>query len=380
MKIRDIRLHALPDVPLAQPIAPAWAPGEMWVVNNPSFIEVLTDEGITGYGPAGGAGPATRLTIDERRLQSAVVPYLVGADPFAIEQHLVVLRNAGGCWGVEIALWDVIGKACGQPLYKLWGGYKDRVRAYSSCMEVRPGEQRAEDALARYEEGWRAIKLRIHDWDLKDDVRQVEKVREAVGGRMEVMVDANQAQSPGTVRPQSGPKWDRQRALDTARELQRLGVRWLEEPLDRYDWDGLARLCQAVEIPIAGGENNRGLHEFRWMIERDVYDIIQPDALIGVSITELRKVAVLAETHHKLVVPHHGMDGFGFLAHLHACAALPNTPYVEMFHEPPGYPTQVFQAALAEPLLPDGNGDILLPQRPGLGVEPRPELLKASRP
>jgi len=368
MKIRSIKLHALPDIPLSRPIAPAWSPGATWTSVNSSFVEVQTDEGITGYGSP----------IDEGLLHRIIAPLLIGQDPFAVERNINVLRMAGGGWALEVALWDIIGKACGQPLYKLWGGYTDRVRAYSSCMEVRSGEQRAEDALARLEEGWRAIKLRIHDWEIADDIRQVEKVRQAVGDRMEIMVDANQAQLPGTPQPGPGPVWDFQRALDTARELQRLGVRWLEEPLARYDWDNLTRLCEMVEIPIAGGENNVGLHEFRWMIERDVYDIIQPECHTNEGISQIRKIAAPAEMHKKLVVPHHGLDGFGFLAHLHLCAAIPNSRYVEIFHEPPGYSAQVFQTILAEPLLPDANGDILVPQRPGLGVEPRPELLRAG--
>lgn len=366
MKIVDIKLHELPEIPLVQPIAPAWAPGDTWNRLTPSYVEVRTDEGITGYGPG----------VDGRLLERAIAPYLVGQDPFAVERNIIVLRNAGGGWALEIALWDIIGKACGQPLYKLWGGYKERVRAYASCMEVRSGEQRAEDALARLAEGWRAIKLRLHDWTLAEDIRQVEKVRQAVGDRLEIMVDANQAQSPGTVQPQRGPVWDFRRALDTARELEKLDVVWLEEPLDRYDWDGLAKLCERVEIAIAGGENNRGLHEFRWMIENDVYDIIQTECMTNEGISQLRKVAALAEMHHKLVVPHHGEGGLGFIAHLHLICSLPNAPYVEMFHEPPGYSAQVFQMLLAEPLLPDANGDILAPQKPGLGVELNPDLVK----
>jgi L-alanine-DL-glutamate epimerase-like enolase superfamily enzyme len=371
MKIRDVKLHRLPDIPLSKPILPAWSPGGIWTTVNASFVsfvEVQTDEGITGYGSP----------IDEGLLRTAIAPLLIGQDPFAMERNINVLRMAGGGWALEVALWDIIGKACGQPLYKLWGGYTDRVRAYSSCMEVRSGEQRAEDALARLEEGYRAIKLRIHDWTLAEDIRQVEKAREAVGDRMEIMVDANQAVLPGAPQPGPGPVWDFQRALDTARELQQLGVRWLEEPLDRYYWDGLARLCDAVEIPIAGGENNLGLHELRWMIERNVYDIIQPDVQKNEGVSQIRKIAALAEMHHKLVIPHTGWDGFGFVAHLHLCAAIPNSRYVEVMHEPPSFSAEVFQVLLAEPLRPDANGDILVPQRPGLGVDPNPDLLRAG--
>jgi len=372
VKIRDIKLHLLPDIPLSQPIRCAWSPGKPYTLIGSSFVEVQTDEGITGYGPP----------IDEGLLRMAIAPLLIGQDPFAWERNIVVLRKAGGGWGLEVALWDIIGKACGQPLYKLWGGYTDRVRAYASTMEVRKPEQRVEDALRFYEEGWRAIKLRIHDWEMADDIRPVEAVRKAVGDRMEIMVDANQAQVPGVLPTiiLAGPEpvWDFQRALDTARELQRLGVRWLEEPLDRYDWEGLTRLCEMVEIPIAGGENNLGLHELRWMIERNVYDIIQLECQRNEGISQIRKIAGLAEMHHKLVVPHTGWEAFGFLAHVHLAAAIPNSRYVEILHEPPGFSAQVFQTLLAEPLLPDANGDVLVPQGPGLGVEPRPDLLRAG--
>jgi L-alanine-DL-glutamate epimerase-like enolase superfamily enzyme len=372
MKIRDIKLHLLPDIPLSQPVRCAWSPGKPYTFIGSSFVEIQTDEGITGYGPP----------IDEGLLRLAIAPVLIGQDPFAWERNIVVLRKAGGGWGLEVALWDIIGKACGQPLYKLWGGYTDRVRAYASTMEIRKPEQRAEDALRFYEEGWRAIKLRIHDWEMADDIRPVEAVRKAVGDRMEIMVDANQAQTPGVL-PSiilGGPEpvWDFQRALDTARELERLGVRWLEEPLDRYDWEGLAKLCEMVEIPIAGGENNLGLHELRWMIEGNVYDIIQPDVQKNEGVSQIRKIAALAEMHHKLVIPHTGWDGFGFVAHLHLCAAIPNSRYVEVMHEPPGFSAEVFQTLLAEPLAPDANGDMLVPQRPGLGVDPNPDLLKAG--
>src|SRR4030042_4643831 len=100
----------------------------------------------------------------------------------------------------------------------------------------------------------------------------------------------------------------------------------------------------------------------------------QPDVQRNEGISQIRKIADLAEMHHKLVVPHTGWEAFGFLAHVHLAAAIPNSPYVEVLHEPPGFSAQVFPTILAEPLLPDANGDLLLPPGPGLGVEPRPAL------
>ena len=104
----------------------------------------------------------------------------------------------------------------------------------------------------------------------------------------------------GHCSPSRGPVWSYERALQTARELERLGVYWLEEPLDRYDFDNLTRLCAAVDILIAGGENNCGLHEYRWLIERNCYDVLQPEAMVGETMSQIRKACALAEMHHKL--------------------------------------------------------------------------------
>jgi L-alanine-DL-glutamate epimerase-like enolase superfamily enzyme len=219
----------------------------------------------------------------------------------------------------------------------------------------------------------------LHDWTLAQDIAQVSEVRRAMGDDFVVLVDANQAQQPGTLQPNEGPVWTYERALQTARELQQLSVYWLEEPLDRYDFTGLARLCAAVEILIAGGENNRGLHELRWIIEQDVYDVIQPEAMVAETLSGLRKIAALGELHRKLVAPHHGGGGLGLAAHLHLACAIPNSTYFEMLHEPPGMSSDDFQWYLQEPLRIDADGFIVAPSAPGLGVEPDPDKLRAYR-
>ena len=223
------------------------------------------------------------------------------------------------------------------------------------------------------------MKLRLHDWTMAADVAQVEEVRTALGDDFVLLVDANQAQQPGTPQPEEGPVWTYERALQTARELQRLGVFWLEEPLDRYDFDGLRRLCQAVEILIAGGENNRGLHELRWLIEQDVYDVIQPESMVAETMSGLRKIAALGELHRKLVAPHHGGGGLGLAAHLHLACAISNSTYFEMLHEPPGLSSDMFQWYLSEPLRVTSQGDILAPPGPGLGVQPDPDKIAHYR-
>ncbi|MBV9174581.1 MAG: mandelate racemase/muconate lactonizing enzyme family protein [Chloroflexi bacterium] len=371
MRIVDFEVIRLRGPELTEPVRPAWAPGSVWQRRDAVLVKLTTDEGIVGWGTPGYAGSAA--------LESWVKPQLLGADPFQLEQHARIFRGADGCWGVEIALWDIIGQACGQPLYRLWGSARDRVPGYASCVELRSGERRAEDAAARRAEGWRAIKLRLHDWTLQQDVAQVQGVRQAMGDDFTILVDANQAQQPGGQHPEPGPAWTYERALQTARELQRLGVFWLEEPLDRYDFEGLAKLCSNIDMLIAGGENNRGLHELRWLIEQNVYDVIQPEAMVAETLSSLRKICSLAELHRKLVAPHHGGGGLGVAAHLHLACAVPNSTYFEMLCEPPAMTTDDFQWYLAEPLRVNADGDIVAPTRPGLGVEPDPDKLAHFR-
>lgn len=362
MKITDIQTLQLAGPPLAATMKPAWAPGSEWRRWGGSIVKVFTDEGIVGIGSPG--------YLISPMIEAWIKPQLIGQDPFALERHARIFRNANAGWGVEIALWDIIGKACGQPLYKLWGGYRERMPAYASCIEVRAPGRRADDILRVKAEGWRATKLRIHESTLGADIAQVEAVRRAVGDGFTLLVDANQAQLPGTLQPEPGPIWGYERALHTARELERLGVYWLEEPLARYDFDNLARLAAAVDILIAGGENNTGLHEYRWLVERNVYDILQPEAMVGETMTQIRKACAFAEMHNKLCAPHHGGGGLGFVAHLHLCAAIPNCPYVEVFHDLPGLSSDVFQWYLTEPVKLDPlDGCMALPQKPGLGVE-----------
>src|ERR1700704_6222016 len=186
MQIAAFEVIRLQAPELSASLRPAWAPGSTWKSRPATLVKLTTDEGVVGWGVPGYADPPV--------LEDWVKPRLLGQDPFALERHARTFRNAGGAWGVEIALWDIIGKATGQPLYKLWGGYADRVPAYASFVEVRPPEQRADDVLRVRDEGYRAVKLRIHDWTMKADVAQVEAVRQAVGDTITVLVDANQAQ------------------------------------------------------------------------------------------------------------------------------------------------------------------------------------------
>lgn len=369
-KITDVRVMNLKTTRVAGTIEPAWNPGDTMEVRvgGGTFTEVRTDQGLTGIGP--GMDPD---------LVPAVKRVLLGKDPFDIEQHAGRLRYYArgtpyrGLACVDIALWDLVGKVCGQPLYKLFGAAKDKVVAYASMIRLSTPDERARLAAQLASEGWKAIKLRLHYESLKEDIRVVEEVRKAAGDRIVIMTDANQAQSSGNWQP--GVLWDLRRAIETARELQRLGCYWLEEPLPRYAFDQLAELNRLVDIAIAGGENNPGLHEFREMLERGVYDILQPECLVAEGITGLRKIGVMTEMFGKRVVPHNGGRYIGVIAHLHLIASWPHSPYIEVLHDPPAGDYRHAFAIFKEPPLVDGKGDIALPRGPGLGVEINPDLI-----
>jgi D-galactarolactone cycloisomerase len=327
---------------------------------------VHTDQGLVGIGPA----------VDERLLAS-VNEQLAGQDPFDVETLAARLEYYGRgrkTAGVDIALWDLVGKASGQPLYKLWGDGKEKVPVYASTIQLAAPERAAALASELCGEGWQALKLRLHHETIAEDVRTAEAVRSDVGDRMELMADANQAQGPGTWQP--GVRWELGRAVETARELERLGFRWLEEPLPRYAFDELAELNSLVALPIAGGENSSGLHEFEWMLKRGVYDILQPDCRVSGGITALRKIGGLADSFGKRVVPHHGGGGIGTIAHLHLVASWPHAPYLELLHDPPIGSYQHRFAVFRNPPLVEA-GCLSVPQSPGLGVEIDPDLVDA---
>jgi D-galactarolactone cycloisomerase len=371
LKITGVRIVNLKVVRETGKIEAAWNPGTVTTqrIGGGSITEIQTDQGLFGIGP--GMDPGS---LDAARAQ------LIGKDPFDIEQLAGPLRYyAGGSprtiSALEIALWDLIGKATGQPLYKIWGAAKDRVPAYASMIQLSTPEERARMAVQLKEQGWKAIKLRAHYATLKQDVQLVEAVRKAVGDDMEIMVDANQAQSSGTWQP--GVMWDFRRALETARELERLHCLWLEEPRLRYGFDELAELSRLVGIPIAGGENNRGVHEYRWMLEQNVFSIVQPDIMVADGVTGFREIGALTQAHHKRLIPHHGGGNLGTIAQLHAIASWPNAPWIEILHDLPVAPYTNGFSIMQNPPLVDKEGYLNLPQGPGLGVEIDKNLIVA---
>jgi L-alanine-DL-glutamate epimerase-like enolase superfamily enzyme len=373
MRITRVRTRVV-ELPLDGEFRPAWMRGEAQSSVVTTLVEVDTDEGITGIGAAD-AGIEVAIAIER-----FVAPHLVGQDPTQVERLTRVLQDAEimapPVYCVELPLWDIIGKAAGLPVYKLWGGHKDRVRAYCSTGELRSPERRAEDARALTDEGFGAIKLRFHSPDPRKDLAVATAVREAVGDGAEIMIDANQA---GVLPGLGGhQRWDFQQALGVARELEQLGVLWLEEPLPRHDYDGLARLRDRLDsLAVAGGECNHGLHEFKLLIDRGCYDILQPDVLISEGAFQVWKVSALAEAAHLRVVPHTWTNGVGLVANLHLAAAIPTCDWFEFPHDPgSGWTAEAGNRMLVDPPSIDSDGYVPVPDRPGFGIELDEELLE----
>jgi L-alanine-DL-glutamate epimerase-like enolase superfamily enzyme len=352
-------------MPLAGGFRPAWARGR--VQNNLILVvtEVDTDNGITGVGAAHG-GQEVAVAIER-----FVAPYFIGQDPTRIELLASILRDAEilgpPVYFMEIPLWDIVGKISGLPVYKFWGGYSDRVIAYCATAEIRTPEKRMDDLRKLIAEGFRAVKLRFHSEDPRDDLKLIEKIRSAIGDQIAIMVDANQA----GVEPGLGGHhcWGFQRAFEVARELEQMQVVWLEEPLARHDYNGLARLRDRLNtLKIAGGEDNHGLHEFKLLLDRGCYDVLQPDVLLSEGIFQVRKISALAEAAHLEVAPHTWGNGIGLLANLHLAASIPNCPYFEFPHDPPsGFTLTTRDQMLREPLAIDTNGQVRVPAAPGFG-------------
>ncbi len=334
-----------------------------------TIVRVETDAGLVGIG----SGDSMLGFAGHEHL-------FVGRDPLALERHYRVIANLsfhyGRCWPLDVALWDLAGKILGQPCWKLLGGLSDRVRAYASSGTLRPPRAMAETARRYLEQGYPAMKVRFHRGDWRDDILALEAVRAEVGGGLTLMVDCNQGwRMPwDTEHP-----WSLKDAVAVARELERLQVYWMEEPLHRGDYDGMAALRQMTDVRIAGGEMTRELHEFRTLIQRGCLDVLQPDVVLVGGITGLRRVGLMALEHDLVFTPHTWGNGIGLLANAHLVAGCTGAPFLEVPYDPPEWDVDRRDYMLARPVVVDREGWIVLGDAPGMGFEPDEERLAATR-
>jgi L-alanine-DL-glutamate epimerase-like enolase superfamily enzyme len=334
-----------------------------------TIVRVETDQGLVGYGSGdlmlGFAGHESLF---------------IGHDPLAIERHYRVLSHInfhyGRCWPLDLALWDLAGKITGQPCWKLIGGLSNRVPAYASSGTLRDPAAMAEVAERFLDQGFRAMKVRFHRGDWRDDVKALEAVRKRIGTRLELMVDCNQ----GWRMPwDTGTPWTFKDALNVAKALEPLGIYWMEEPLHRADRTGMKALREATSVRVAGGEMTRELHEFRDLIAGGCVDVLQPDAALVGGITGLKRVATMAQENNLIFTPHTWTNGMGVMANAHLVAGMVDAPFVEYPYDPPEWGLDRRDYMMAEPLRVDRDGWITLSDAPGMGYVLNDALLDKTR-
>ncbi len=342
-----------------------------------AVTRVATDAGVTGTAFFG---------MPQELLERWVKPVLVGEDLFAVDRLLKRLQTERGesgyqAWtAAEHAIWDAIGRLAGQPVARLLGGYRDRLRVYRTS--VFPGkpdqsdvayETQAAYAVRLKQAGYTAMKVRAWRPRPMDDVDMVGVVRSAVGDDFEIMLDRT-AVRPGWV-------WDYQTALRVARGLERHRAYWLEEPFDGYDLLGPARLAAEVDIPITGGELGNSIYVFLQYLRHKTYDIVQPDTRICGGIWIARKISILAESFGVPCIQH-GTAGLTLAGWIQAGCAMPNCDWQEMIGGP-NLPEEQWAPGLKLLRTPQvfqiEKGYVRLPDVPGLGLDINEDALQEYR-
>lgn len=367
MKIASVETRRY-RVPWDPPLKVAWDPVPR-ASQDATLVIVRSDDGVEGYA-SGDALP------DREQLER----FLVGVDPLRTEVVREVCEtvdfHGGRPWTLEIAVWDLVGRALGTSCAKLLGGRSERLLAYASSCERVDGEERVRRCRALRDAGVRAVKIRLDARRWQEDVDVVQQVRAELGGGFEIMVDANQGwRMPGDL----APRWDVATAVQCARRLERIGAYWLEEPLRTDDVDGYRALRRRTDLRIAAGEMMRSAHEARDLVLRGGVDVVQCDVVLAGGFGGCRRVAALAEVAGRAWSPHTWSNGYGLLANLHAALAYSSVPFVEVPFDPPGLTAERRDWLLPQPIAIAADGTIAPPDGPGLGVVPDLDALEQGR-
>lgn len=365
--IKKVTCHVV-SAPIERPFTSSR--GWLYKTRGSCIVEIETTDGVVGWGECYGPAHVSKSFIDTQ-----FGPRIVGRDAFDVEVIWEDLYNRikdygskgmaiAAISGIDIALWDIIGKVCGKPVHKLIGGsFRDQVTAYATGLYFidmdRLIEEAVEEAQGYANDGFKAVKMKIGLGNPRLDIQRVEAVRKALGDDILLMVDANHCFTvPAAIR--------------LGRELERLGVEWFEEPISPEDLDGYVEVSRALDMAVAGGENEYTRWGFRDIVVRKAMDIIQPDVCAAGGFSECKKIATLATTHGVECVPHAWGSVIGVAATLHFIASLPDQP-------PSFRPMPVlfefeqcenpFRDHLAVDPIVQTNGVVAIPTAPGLGIE-----------
>jgi D-arabinonate dehydratase len=364
MKITDVRMEMF-KWPRAKPITNGLY---TYTHNLLNLVVIETDQaGLTGIGMAGGIEVTPEVG-------SAFVAHfkkmLVGMNPLDNERiwhemwrpKLVGRRGISTrvMSGIDIALWDIKGKVANLPVYKLLGGFSNRVDTYIAGGYYEEGKglkELAQEMERNLEIGARAVKIKVGAVPIHEDIERVRVCREVIGPDVKLMVDANNA-------------YRHYEAIAFARKAEKYDLFWFEEPVEPDDYIGQAEITRATSVPVAAGENEYTRYGFRDMINHRAVDILQPDALILGGITEFMKVAALAQANDLDIAPHGAQE-----VHIHLVSAIPNGLILEYYRDS----VNPMHGKVWQHELEIKDGYVYAPDRPGLGLEPKWDTLEPYR-
>lgn len=340
------------------------------------IIRVHTDEGLVGLGEIDSSPDVAKAIVDARPshpVARGLRYILLGQDPFNVQmlwrrmvEGTLYFGRGGAAFqaisGVDMALWDIVGQATGQPVHKLLGGaYRDRVRVYASAlMPYTPEETR--DLVARHvDEGYTAVKLGWGPLGRVSEALDVELIRAArqAAGDRDLMIDI-------------GLVWDSAQAIKMARRFEEFDLFWLEEPLPPDDLAGYAKLADAMDMRIAAGEEETTLQGFVALAEQGRVDVLQPDMSRAGGLTQCARIGQYAYERNILCVPHAFSTGILVAASLHFVAGLPHGKLTEFTVTD----SPLARHLLAEPFRLEADGTVRVPQEPGLGIRLNEEVLR----
>jgi L-alanine-DL-glutamate epimerase-like enolase superfamily enzyme len=349
MKVQHVRTRIL-RTPADNELAPGIEAGG--ATRDFVGLELMTDDGVEGVGLSFFGGPLTKAL---REAVDALGALAVGEDPLRVEAVTAKLRQAasgagpGGVFtlalsAIDMALWDIKGKALGQPVSALLGGFRDRAPAYASGALLRPFSTAylAENGARLAKAGFKQMKTQLGaESSPAVAVQRMRALREAIGPEVDLMCDINQL-------------WSVNQAIEIGTRLEDVHLFWLEDVVAHDDFQGLARVADALTTPVCAGEYHYGIRPFRHMLEARSIDIVMIDLLRVGGITQWVKVAGMAEAFNLPVVSHLVPE-----VHVHLVAAVPNGLTVEYMP----WSLRLWQET---PVLEDGQ--IVVPDRPGLGL------------
>ena len=354
--------------------------GWWYNMKNAMLVKVETDEGIFGWGEALGAGVLTKAAVDDQ-----LAPFIIGKDPMDTDVlwDIMYMRledydprgyGLAGLSAIDIALWDIKGKAFNMPVYKLLGGaHRRKLRCYATGMffKSETGDlitPAVEEALRNVDAGFNAMKMKcgLHR---KEELKRVQAVKEAIGPDRDLMVDFNHG-------------YNLMDAAWLAKGMEELNVVWMEEPMPMHNLDAYRELRSKTSIPLSGGENVFGRYAFRDIINYRTVDIVQPDLCCCGGITEGMKIAAMAEVAGIKTYPHIFGSAVGLFASLQFLAAIPDVPHAwtpEDIWVEYDQTENPFRVELAEEKVEKDGNYLIVPDRPGIGVTVREDILEKYR-